>query len=57
MKYIVTVIQEIKYTERITGEFTSLAVVQQFVEMVSKHFDKISIKIDVVTEYEQEADE
>lgn len=57
MKYIVTVIQNIKYTDRIKGKFTNLAVVQQFVEMVSKHFEKVSISIDVVTEDEQEEDE
>lgn len=54
MKYIVTVKQCIKYTDTIRGEFTNLAVVQQFIEMMTKHFKKIEIGIDVVTEEEEE---
>ena len=53
MKYRVTIVQDLKYRETIEGTFTSLAVVQQFIEMVMKHFEAIDITISIDTEEEE----
>ena len=50
MKYNVTIRQNIKYQETLTGTFENLAVAQQFIETVMKHFDEVSVTIEVVTE-------
>ena len=50
MKYRVSVTQKLKYSDTVTGTFTSLAVVQQFIETVIKHFEAVEVSIDVVTE-------
>ena len=50
MKYNVTIQQNIKYQETITGTFENLAVAQQFIETVMKHFEEVSVTIEVVTE-------
>ena len=57
MKYRVTIVQDLKYRETIEGTFTSLAVVQQFIEMVMKHFEAIDITISIDTEEEDGGDE
>lgn len=56
MKYKVSVMQRLKYNDTITGTFSSLAVVQQFIETVINHFEKVEISIDVVTKEEDEDD-
>ena len=50
MKYRVSVTQKLKYSDTVTGTFTSLAVVQQFIETVIKHFEAVEVSIDVETE-------
>ena len=50
MKYRVSVTQILKYCDTVTGTFTSLAVVQQFIETVIKHFEAVEVSIDVETE-------
>lgn len=50
MKYNVTIRQNIKYQETLTGTFENLAVAQQFIEVVMKHFEEVSVTIEVVTE-------
>ena len=50
MKYNVTIRQSIKYQETLTGTFENLAVAQQFIETVMKHFDEVSVTIEVMTE-------
>lgn len=54
MKCIVTIIQKRKYDETLVGEFDNLAVVQQFIDMITKHFKDVAISIEVVTEEEAE---
>lgn len=56
MKYKVSVTQKMKYNDTITGDFTSLAVVQQFIETVIKHFEQVEISIYVVMD-EKEAED
>ena len=53
MKYIVTVHQEMKYGETITGTFDNLEVAQSYIELIMKYFDKVKISIEVVTEDEE----
>ena len=50
MKYKVTITQQIKYGEQIVGIFDNLADVQQFIETVMEHFEKVSVGIDVIAE-------
>lgn len=50
MKYIITVRQELKYSETLQGTFDDLVEVQQFIETVMKHFEKVSIHIEIVTD-------
>jgi len=54
MKYNVTIKQNIKYQETITGTFENLAVAQQFIEAVMKHFEEVSVTIEVETDEEPE---
>ena len=54
MKYNVTIRQNIKYQETLVGTFENLAIAQQFIDMVLKHFEEISVTIDLVTEEEPE---
>lgn len=52
MKYEITITQEVKYRDDIIGTFTNLAVAQQFIETVIRHFEKVSVSIRVITESE-----
>lgn len=56
MKYIITVKQELKYMETIMGIFGDLIEAQQFIETVMRHFEKVSIHIEIVTD-DAEVDE
>lgn len=56
MKYKVSIMQRLKYNDTITGTFSSLAVVQQFIETIINHFEKVEISIDVITKEEAEDD-
>lgn len=56
MKYKVSVTQRLKYNDTITGTFSSLAVVQQFIETIVNHFEEVEISIDVITKEEDEDD-
>lgn len=56
MKYIVTVHQEMKYGETITGTFDNLEVAQSYIELTMKHFDNVRISIEVVTDEDEEAE-
>lgn len=57
MKYKVSVTQKMKYSDTITGDFTSLAVVQQFIETVIKHFEHVEISIYVVMDEKEVEDD
>ncbi len=57
MKYEVTVTQEVRYTDRITGIFDNLVEVQQFIAMIMAHFEKVSASIELVIETEESEDE
>lgn len=54
MKFKVTITQNLKYHDTITGMFTSLVLVQQFIETVLNHFEAVSVSIDVITEEEDD---
>lgn len=56
MKYRVSVTQRLKYSDTITGTFSNLAVVQQFIETIVNHFEEVEISIDVITKEEEEDD-
>ena len=56
MTYEVTINQRFKYNETIVGRFTDLAEVQQFVEMVIAHFEKVELNIAIAREDQEEAD-
>ena len=56
MKYKVAVTQQIKYSDTLEGVFDSLVEVQQFIDTVMAHFEKISISIDVINESEESED-
>ncbi len=57
MKYKVSVTQKMKYSDTITGDFTSLAVAQQFIETVIKHFEQVEISIYVVMDEKEVEDD
>ena len=54
MKYKVSVTQRLKYSDTITGTFSNLAIVQQFIETIVNHFEEVEISIDVITKEEEE---
>ena len=54
MKYIVKINQKLQYNETLIGEFTNLAVVQQFVETVINHFENVSVNISIEMEEAQD---
>lgn len=56
MKYKVTITQQIKYSDTLEGVFDNLVEVQQFIDAVMAHFEKISISIDVIDESEESED-
>ena len=53
MKYRVIVHQEMKYGETIIGTFDNLEIAQAYIELTMKHFDKVKISIEVVTDDEE----
>ena len=53
MKYRVIVNQDLKYGETIIGTFGNLVVAQNYIELTMKHFDKVKISIEVVTDDEE----
>lgn len=57
MKYKVTITQQIKYSDQIIGIFDNLAEVQQFIETIMAHFEKVSVGIDVVAEKSEDTEE
>ena len=57
MIYEVTINQRFKYNETIVGRFTDLAEVQQFVETVIAHFEKVELNIAVLRDEDQGQEE
>lgn len=53
MKYKIIIHQELRYGENVIGTFDNLEVAQSYIELTMKHFDKVKITIEVVTDDEE----
>ena len=45
MKYEVSVVQRIKYSETITGEFDNMEEMQKFVDTIMGHFECVTVHV------------
>lgn len=53
MKYIVTIKQDLKYTESVTGKFDAFADAIGFIEMVLAHFENVEVCVWMARESER----